>query len=58
MGNLGNYYSTLSVFSEDMGRPQQIKILIIKLPRIYSNTEGVEWLMGTRSDYIVPAGLC
>ena len=38
-GNQGHYYSALSVFSEKMGHPKPIKIIIIekclKLTRIY-----------------------
>ena len=38
-GNLCHYYSAVSVFSENMGHPQPIKIVIVKkfskLMRIY-----------------------
>ena len=41
-GNLGHYYSALYVFSENMGHPQPMKIVIVnkclKLLRIYGIT--------------------
>ena len=51
-GNLCHPYSVFSVFSENMGHPQPIKIVIVKkcpkLLRIYGRSISMQYLAGLR----------